>query len=367
MSAADRSKLRTEPFKDLYTVGPVVGEGGFGIVKLITSKKTGEKLAVKIIRKDQIDEGDATLRNEIDVLTRVEHENCVGLLEWFDEDGKVLLVMELLTGGVLLDRIVASGKYCEADARKAFYQLVHGLVYLHQLGIAHRDLKPENFLLKDPRPDSVVKIADFGLSRIFLDNSISRTICGTPAYVAPEVIMCMEGTRRNYDPFLADTWSLGCNFYILLCGHSAFWPYEDNDAALFKAIKGGVIDWSALDKQQNVSAAAKGIVRMMLVNDPQHRAKVDQLALHPWVTGELAASTKQMPETLDALRKFVATRRWKRAGIVALAKGRFQAIAALTNAGALRRAAAAQAEGGAAAAAAGSPPAAAPAATPAIQ
>lgn len=220
---------------------------------------------------------------------------------------------------------------------------------------------------------------------------MSRTICGTPAYVAPEVIMCMEGTRRSYDvrprgrrlaiprvpaaessqrtpvrakhacgaaaasafsavsalpsrpvsdppsalprpstpqPFLADTWSLGCNFYILLCGHSAFWPYEDNDAALFKAIKGGVIDWAALDKQQNVSAAAKGIVRMMLVTDPQHRAKVDQLALHPWVTGELAASTKEMPETLEGLRKFVANRRWKRAGLVALAKGRFNAIAA---------------------------------------
>lgn len=90
-----------------------------------------------------------------------------------------------------------------------------------------------------------------------------------------------------------------------------------------------MIDWAALDKQQNVSGAAKGVVRMMLVTDPQHRAKVDQLALHPWVTGELAASTKEMPETLEGLRKFVANRRWKRAGLVALAKGRFNAIAGL--------------------------------------
>ena len=120
----------------------------------------------------------------------------------------------------------------------------------------------------------------------------------------------MEGTKRAYDPFLADCWSLGCNFYILLCGHSAFWPYEDNDAALFKAIKGGVIDWAALDKQAGLSPGAKSIVRMMLVNDPRHRATIDQLKLHPWVTGA-RASPRPCVRAIRTIRLCRTRARWR--------------------------------------------------------
>ena len=107
------------------------------------------------------------------------------------------LVMELLTGGELFDRIVAKGHYSEADARKLTVTMLKAILYLHENGIAHRDLKPENLLLKDTTEDAIVKITDFGLSEIFSDDVagevVMKTACGTPGYVAPEVL-----THENY-------------------------------------------------------------------------------------------------------------------------------------------------------------------------
>ena len=129
-------------FKDFYKVGSILGEGAFGVVRLVTCKSDHSKWAVKVIDKRKVDPGDHSLQTEIDILCRVKQPNCICLREWFDEPTRVLLVMELVTGGTLLDHIVNSGHFNEEVGRKIFRDLATGLEYLHAHGIAHRDLKP---------------------------------------------------------------------------------------------------------------------------------------------------------------------------------------------------------------------------------
>jgi calcium/calmodulin-dependent protein kinase I len=126
---------------------------------------------------------------------------------------------------------VSRGKYHEADASRIVHKILCAIVYLHDMGIAHRDLKPENLLLSDRTKDAKIMISDFGLSKIFLEDEVMKTACGTPGYVAPEVLK-REGSGRE-----VDLWSLGVITYILLCGYPPF--YDQNNVALFKLIMAG--------------------------------------------------------------------------------------------------------------------------------
>ena len=119
---------------------------------MVTCKSDRSKWAVKVIEKSKVDPGDHSLQTEIDILCRVKQPNCICLREWFDEPTRVLLVMELVTGGTLLDHIVNSGHFNEEVGRTIFRDLATGLEYLHAHGIAHRDLKPENFMLSSSLP-----------------------------------------------------------------------------------------------------------------------------------------------------------------------------------------------------------------------
>jgi len=283
--------------EDEYEIGETLGTGHFSKVKLGTHRKTGEKVAIKIILKPKgkkADKQNLMLKAEVDILTKADHPNVVKLYKVHDTPGTLFLVMELLTGGELFDRIVAKGHYSEADARKVTVTMLNSILYLHQLGIAHRDLKPENILLKDKTEDAEIKITDFGLSKIFNDSIgevVMKTACGTPGYVAPEVL-----TAENYTPQV-DLWSIGVIVYILLCGFPPF--YGDNDNQMFKKIKAGQYKFLS-PYWDPISADAKDFVAKLLVVDWRKRMDAATALKHKWLAGDVAASDKNLFAKGDA-------------------------------------------------------------------
>jgi len=280
-----------------YDIAETLGTGHFAKVKLATNRKTGTKVAIKIITKPKDKPKSAgMLKTEVDILTRVDHRNIVKMYEVYDTPNKLYLVMELLTGGELFDRIVAKGHFSEEDARKLSKSLLGAILYLHKLGIAHRDLKPENILLKHDGEDADIKITDFGLSKIFSDDLegevVMKTACGTPGYVAPEVL-----EHKNYGPEV-DLWGIGVIVYILLCGFPPF--YGDNDRQLYKKIKAGQYKFIA-PYWDPVSKEAKDFVSKLLVVDVAARMTAEDALKHKWISPKgISVSTKNLFAAAEA-------------------------------------------------------------------
>lgn len=266
-----------------YTLGDEIGRGGFSVVVEATSKKKGsegDRYAVKIIEKSMIQDDIKLLRREIDIMKRVEHPNILKLHEIYESDEKVYIVMELVNGSELFDRIVDKGYYSEKNAIIIIKQILSAVSYLHSQGIAHRDLKPENLLCSGQDEDEIVKIADFGLSKIFSGDEELMTSCGTPGYVAPEVLMC-----ESYDKSV-DMWGIGIITYILLAGYPPF--YADNDTALFEKIMNAEYDFDD-ECWEDVSEPAKDFIRHLLIKDPNERLTATEALKHHWLNSDTPA------------------------------------------------------------------------------
>ena len=207
-----------------------LGEGNFAEVfkatlsKPRTAEKLGEPIpdtvAIKVIDKAKVEDMNDITR-EIEIMQAVgHHPNIICLFEVFDEKKTVNLVMELVTGGELFDMIVQRGNYTEKDAANTVVTLCDALGFLHSKNVVHRDLKPENILIESPNSDKI-KIADFGLARTCGGGEVMKTACGTPGYVAPEILK-----NKGYDSPAVDMWSVGVILYILLCGFPPFYEEE---------------------------------------------------------------------------------------------------------------------------------------------
>jgi calcium/calmodulin-dependent protein kinase I len=271
-----------------YDIGDTIGTGHFSKVKIGVHKQSGEMVAIKIIQKPTNNKI-AMLKAEVDILTRCDHPNVVKMHACYETEKVLYLVLELLTGGELFDCIIAKGHYSEADARNVTITLLDAIKYLHSRGVAHRDLKPENILLKDSSNAAAVKITDFGLSKIFADDLagevIMKTACGTPGYVAPEVL-----TSKSYSSQV-DLWSVGVIVYVLLCGFPPF--YGENDAQMFKKIKAGSYKFLS-PYWDPISADAKDFVSKLLVVDPTKRMTAAEALDHRWLGRTSSVSTKNL-------------------------------------------------------------------------
>merc|ERR1712100_1009492 len=273
-------------FGEKYEVGEVLGRGAFSVVKKVTSKRSGRVYAVKIIDKKNVGQDMNRLRIEIDILTKVKHPNIINLKEIMEDEDTLYIITELVTGGELFDKIVELGAYTEADAAKLVARMVSAIDYLHSMNIVHRDLKPENLLLKDSSNVSEVKLADFGLSKIVsegVQKQLMQTACGTPGYVAPEVL-----TADGYDKEV-DLWSIGVITYILLCGFPPF--YNEHLPVLFEAIMKADYDYPP-DYWDEISDSAKNFIDRLLVVQPDERMTAEQALEHEWLAG--AAPKKKL-------------------------------------------------------------------------
>jgi calcium/calmodulin-dependent protein kinase I len=260
---------------DKYEIGEELGKGAFSIVKIGINKETGEKFAIKIINKKdaKADQDGQRLKTEIEILKKVKHPNIVCLKDIYETTDNLYLIMELVTGGELFDKIVEKGQYTEKEASVVVSKMLNAIDYLHQNNIVHRDLKPENILLQKG-DDSEVKISDFGLSKIVGESSLMETACGTPYYVAPEVLSA-TGYGKS-----VDLWSIGVITYLLLCGFPPF--YGENLPEVFEQILNAEFDFPE-PYWTDVSDEAKDFIKKLLVLDSKKRYTAKQALEHPWI------------------------------------------------------------------------------------
>lgn len=265
-------------------------------------------VAVKQMQKAKLTPEDmAALTVEIRSMKLLSgHESFVKLYESYDEEKFYYLVIELISGGELFDRIVEKEKYTEREARRVIRQLTHAIAFAHSQGVAHRDLKPENVLLKNREDDTSIKVADLGFAKIVTkDNPLMTTPCGTPGYVAPEIL-----SGRPYG-LQADIWSLGVIFFILLSGYP---PFADEDQKrLFEQIKAAAYSF-ADPVWDSISDMAKDLIAKILVPDPARRLKASEILRHPWMTlDDEMINNVALSGTREQLKRFQARRRLKKA------------------------------------------------------
>jgi len=237
------------------------------------------------------------LMDEVNILKTLKHPNIIGIHEVFETDTTLYLVLELVTGGELFDKIVGEGSFPEEKTRHYFKQMLDATAYLHGQGIAHRDLKPENILMKDKTSD-ILKVSDFGLSRCVGEAHFMKTICGTPQYVAPEILTA--SSTGGYG-VACDIWSLGVILYIMLVGHSP-WD-EDKPKSIFVQIKEGDFEFDP-EEWDPISQSVKDLIKRLLTVDPEKRMTVTEALVDPWVTfvsppPEETESTKRKRENDD--------------------------------------------------------------------
>ncbi|KAL3741688.1 hypothetical protein ACJRO7_017197 [Eucalyptus globulus] len=216
-----------------FEVGKLLGHGTFAKVYYARNVESGEGVAIKVIDKEKILKGGliAHIKREISILRRVRHPNIVQLFEVMATKAKIYFVMEYVRGGELFNK-VAKGRLREEVARKYFQQLISAVSFCHARGVYHRDLKPENLLLDE---DGNLKVSDFGLSAVsdqIRQDGLFHTFCGTPAYVAPEVL-----GRKGYDAAKVDIWSCGVILFVLMAGYLPF--HDQNIMAMYKKIYKG--------------------------------------------------------------------------------------------------------------------------------
>ncbi|XP_065427221.1 calcium/calmodulin-dependent protein kinase type 1B-like isoform X1 [Chrysemys picta bellii] len=293
----------TEEIGTVYDIKEKLGAGAFSEVFLAEERGSQRLVALKCIPKKALRGKEVAVENEIAVLRKVHHENIVALENIHETPTHLYLAMQLVTGGELFDRIVARGHYTERDASRLVRQVLGAVSYLHQLGVVHRDLKPENLLYASPLEDAKIMITDFGLSKLESDG-VMATACGTPGYVAPELL-----EQKPYGKAV-DSWALGVISYILLCGYPPF--YDDNDSELFAQILKGEFEFDS-PYWDDISDSAKDFIRQLLQRDPEMRYTCEQALQHPWISGDTALDKNIHGSVSEQIQKNFARTQWKRA------------------------------------------------------
>jgi 5'-AMP-activated protein kinase catalytic alpha subunit len=252
-----------------YVLSKTIGKGTFGKVKLGVHNLTNEKVAVKILEKDKIQDVNDVERvaREIHILKMIRHPNIIQLYEIIETPKQLYLIMEYAQGGELFDYIVANQRVKETEACSFFNQIIAGVEYLHKLNIVHRDLKPENLLLTHNKQ---IKIVDFGLSNTYKNGETLKTACGSPCYAAPEMI-----AGKRYFGSQVDIWSCGVILYALICGYL---PFEDpNTTNLYKKILNGEFKIPKF-----LSKDAQNLLTCVLNTDPEKRYQISDIRKHSW-------------------------------------------------------------------------------------
>ena len=264
-------------FSDFYDLKEVIGKGKFSVVHLGIHKKTQQKVAVKIINKDRIKttEDKELVRIEIGILKLCHHPNIVRLLDHLENEDYIFIVTEYIDGDTL-HKYFKKRKvvFTESEACSIMVQIANGVKYLHKYGIVHRDLKPENLMITKQNDSDIIKIMDFGLSKIVSTQEKLVDGYGTLSYVSPEVLL-----RTPYNKEV-DIWSLGIILFYMLCGHLPF--KGSNQSIVADKIVNDDLEFDE-DEWKNMSKDVKKLIAGCLIKEPEDRITIEEFLNHPWV------------------------------------------------------------------------------------
>ncbi|XP_063678326.1 serine/threonine kinase SAD-1-like isoform X2 [Bolinopsis microptera] len=266
-----------------YKIGKTLGQGQTGIVKLGVHCKTREKAAIKIINKQKLKTSVLQkVEREIAIMRLIEHPHILGLYDVYESSRYLYLVLEHVSGGELFDYLVKKGRLSPKEACHFFRQIISAVDFCHRYGVCHRDLKPENLLLDDNKN---LKVADFGMASLQLENSLLETSCGSPHYACPEVIK-----GGPYNGKQADVWSSGIILYALLVGSL---PFDHQDMSkLLERVRTGKYSMPTW-----MPAEARSLIQQMLQVSPDKRITLQNVFKHPFLLQhkELKESTYLRP------------------------------------------------------------------------
>ncbi|XP_016754548.2 CBL-interacting serine/threonine-protein kinase 24-like isoform X2 [Gossypium hirsutum] len=267
-----RKKTRTV---GKYEVGRTIGQGTFAKVKFARNSVSGESVALKVLPKATILKHRMVdqIKREISIMKIVRHPNIVRLHEVLASRTKIYIILEFISGGELFDKIVHCGRLPENECRRYFQQLIDAVAHCHSKGVYHRDLKPENLLL-DSYGD--LKVSDFGLSALLQQQGVGllHTTCGTPNYVAPEVL-----SNQGYDGAAADIWSCGVILFFIMAGYLPF--YEIDIPTLYKKFN-VQISAGQFSSPFWFSPEANSLIKKILDPNPKTRIQIEGIKKHPW-------------------------------------------------------------------------------------
>ena len=268
------AKLKTNP-EDDYKKIKFLGEGSFAAVYQVQNRYTDAICAMKIINKSSNSaEDDKEILNEINILRCMDHPGVLKIFEFYSNRKSYSIVTELCPGGELFQQIIDKGPFNEKYSAFVMYQLFSAINYCHKMHIVHRDLKPENILIvsKDQDGYPIIKVCDFGTSKIFEKGKIERKLVGSSYYIAPEVL------KKKYNE-KCDLWSCGVIMYILLSARPPFGGEDDNDIMERVAIGEYDLESPPFDK---LSKNALDLIKKLLTMDINERINAEQALNHPW-------------------------------------------------------------------------------------
>ena len=258
---------------NFYKIGRNIGHGAFGKVNIALHVLSGHIVAIKSFNKIKKNFPINRIYYEIKLLKKLRnHKNIIKYFEHFETEKYFCIVMENISGGNLLNAINKMSKFSEPMAKNIFKQLILTLKYLHNMNIVHRDIKPDNILLE---LDNTIKLCDFGVSKQIKKGQFLTDSCGTPAFIAPEILLGIE-----YDPYLTDIWSSGVVLYIIV---SSFFPFRGiNETELRKNIISG--NYPTLN---DISDNLRDLLSKLLEIDPAKRITLEEILKHPWLNEDL--------------------------------------------------------------------------------
>ena len=273
ISTNDNTKIFNKRIED-YLITKELGKGSCAVVKLATHKITKDKFAIKIYTKEFLldPQKRSVVRNEINILKQLDNEYIMKLYEEIDTPDYLYLVLEYINGIPLIDILKneKNGFLPEKRAKKLIIQIIKGIIYLHSKNICHRDIKLENILVMK---NDTIKIIDFGFGVKCNKDSYHKLFCGTPSYMAPEIL-----NKEKYIPFYCDIWSLGVLFYTMLYGR---FPFEYNEKIIiedydekFEKITDITLDFS---NEISVSDKIKELFKKIFVIEPKERLKLNEI------------------------------------------------------------------------------------------
>ena len=262
-----------------YKYGRIIGQGAFGKVNLGLNILTGRVVAIKSFNKQSLDnENKKKILYETNLMKKLNHPNITKILELFESEKYILLIMEYINGGNLFSFVKKRRKLSEKTSKFLFKQIILGIKYIHSMNIVHRDIKLENILI-DIKNN--IKICDFGISKI-LSSKDQKLYdqCGTPMYMAPEIFL--SNKEKGYEAFPIDLWSAGIALYIMLSGTLPFCSKGDLNEKEKYSLRNSIIN-SNFKPIENISFEALDLLNGLLRKDPKRRFKVNDVLNHPWL------------------------------------------------------------------------------------